>query len=89
MFIEKCILILSSFSVYVSVEWSVFVLRVLSELSLVLLVQESDSTKEDEGTQEKKKMREEEGRSAEGNDDGSSCIHILGLISTSLLPRLV
>ncbi|XP_027143141.1 serine/threonine-protein kinase ULK4 isoform X1 [Larimichthys crocea] len=70
-----------------NVEWSVFVLRVLSELSLVLLVQESDQTEDDEGTEEKKERRDERGRAVEGIDDGSSCSEILALITKSLLPR--
>ncbi|XP_045899646.1 serine/threonine-protein kinase ULK4 [Micropterus dolomieu] len=70
-----------------NVEWSVFVLRVLSELSLVLLVQESDVTEEDDETEEKKKRREEGGRPADGSGDGSSCSQILALITESLLPR--
>ncbi|XP_031134165.1 serine/threonine-protein kinase ULK4 isoform X2 [Sander lucioperca] len=70
-----------------SVEWSVFVLRVLSELSLVLLVQETDGTAEDEETEENKERREEGERTAEGRDDGSSCNQILALVTKSLLPR--
>ncbi|XP_070768283.1 serine/threonine-protein kinase ULK4 [Enoplosus armatus] len=70
-----------------NVEWSVFVLRVLSELSLVLLVQETDGTEEDEDTEEKKERREERRRSAGGSDGGSSCSQILALITKSLLPR--
>ncbi|XP_044062546.1 serine/threonine-protein kinase ULK4 isoform X2 [Siniperca chuatsi] len=70
-----------------NVEWSVFVLRVLSELSLILLVQVSDGTEEDEETKEKKERREEGGRPAEGSDDRSSCSQILALITKSLLPR--
>lgn len=66
-----------------------FVLRVLSELSLVLLVQESDVTEEDDETEEKKKRREEGGSPADGSGDGSSCSQILALITESLLPRLV
>lgn len=66
-----------------------FVLRVLSELSLVLLVQESDGTEEDEETEEKKERREEGTRTAEGGDDGSRCHQIFSLITKSLLPRLV
>ncbi|XP_029308425.1 serine/threonine-protein kinase ULK4 isoform X2 [Cottoperca gobio] len=65
-----------------NVEWSVCVLRVLSELSLVLLVQHSDGTEEDEETEEKKETREEGGR-----DDGSTSNQILALITKSLLPR--
>lgn len=66
-----------------------FVLRVLSELSLVLLVQESDGTEEDEGTEGKKERREEGERAAEGIDDGSSYSQLLPLITKCLLPRLV
>ena len=66
-----------------------FVLRVLSELSLVLLVQESEGTEEDEETEVKKERREEGGRAAEGRDVGSSCDQISALITKSLLPRLV
>ncbi|XP_051262428.1 serine/threonine-protein kinase ULK4 isoform X2 [Dicentrarchus labrax] len=68
-----------------NVECSVFVLRVLSELSLILLVQESDGTEEDEGT-EKKKGRREEGGRADGIDDRNSH-QISALIIKSLLPR--
>lgn len=63
-----------------------FVLRVLSELSLVLLVQESDGTEEDEGTDKKKEKREQGGVAAEEMDEGSQ---ILTLLTKSLLPRLV
>ncbi|KAM9352888.1 serine/threonine-protein kinase ULK4 [Symphorus nematophorus] len=70
-----------------NVEWSVFVLRVLSELSLVLLVHESDGIEEDEGTEEKKGRRDEGGRAPEGIDDGSSCSQVIALITKSLLPR--
>ncbi|XP_062421741.1 serine/threonine-protein kinase ULK4 isoform X1 [Pungitius pungitius] len=65
-----------------NVEWSVFVLRVLSELSLVLLLKESNGTEEDEQTEGKKERRQEGGR-----DAGSSCDQIVHLISESLLPR--
>ncbi|KAG8010251.1 Serine/threonine-protein kinase ULK4, partial [Nibea albiflora] len=70
-------------------EWSVFVLRVLSEFSLVLLVQESDQTEDDEGTEEKKERRDERGRAVEGIDDGSSCSEILAVITKFLLPRMI
>ncbi len=66
-----------------------FVLRVLSELGLVLLVQESECNKGDDGTEKHKMRREKLGRTAEGLDDGSPCSQIIPLISTSLLPRLV
>ncbi|XP_034409026.1 serine/threonine-protein kinase ULK4 [Cyclopterus lumpus] len=70
-----------------NVEWSVFVLRVLSELSLVLLLQESDGT-EDEQTEGKTDGREEGGRAAgRRRDDGSSRNQIVALVTTTLLPR--
>nr|XP_040021817.1 serine/threonine-protein kinase ULK4 [Gasterosteus aculeatus aculeatus]XP_040021818.1 serine/threonine-protein kinase ULK4 [Gasterosteus aculeatus aculeatus] len=70
-----------------NVEWSVFVLRVLSELSLVLLLKESNETEEDEQTEGTKERREEGGRREEGRDAGSSCNQIVSLISKYLLPR--
>lgn len=78
--------LIRSLSLCIPVEWSVFVLRVLSELSIVLLVQESDGTEEDEGTDEKKEKREQAGGAAEEIDEGSQ---ILTLLTKSLLPRLV
>lgn len=73
---------------YVTAEWSVFVLSVLSELSLVLLVQDGDHSDEDEKTKEKKERKEEGGMAAEGRNKNSSS-QILALITKSLLPRLV
>ncbi|KAM6995354.1 serine/threonine-protein kinase ULK4 [Tautogolabrus adspersus] len=70
-----------------NVEWSVFVLRVLSELSLVLLVQESDGGEEDEGTDIKKEGEEKGRRAAEEGENGSSRNQILTLINKSLIPR--
>uniref|UniRef100_A0A671WX50 Unc-51 like kinase 4 n=1 Tax=Sparus aurata TaxID=8175 RepID=A0A671WX50_SPAAU len=82
------ILMLSFFlCVCIPVEWSVFVLRVLSELSLVLLVQESDGTEDNEKTEEKKERSNKGGKAAEGVDDGSSCSQMLTLILKTLLPR--
>lgn len=63
-------------------EWSVFVLRVLSELSLVLLVQDGDDGCEEDRT-------EKRGGATEEREDGSSCSPVLSLISKSLLSRLV
>ncbi|XP_026149297.1 serine/threonine-protein kinase ULK4 isoform X2 [Mastacembelus armatus] len=63
-----------------NVEWSVFVLRVLSELSLVLLVHDGDGTDEDEKT-------EEDGRVIEGRDEGNFSSQISAVITKSLLPR--
>ncbi|XP_056300936.1 serine/threonine-protein kinase ULK4 isoform X8 [Pseudoliparis swirei] len=77
---------LTSLAFSSNVEWCVFVLRVLSELSLVLLLQESDGT-EDEQTEEQTDGREEEGRREGGRGEGSSCNQIAALISKSLLPR--
>uniref|UniRef100_A0A4W6EF48 Unc-51 like kinase 4 n=1 Tax=Lates calcarifer TaxID=8187 RepID=A0A4W6EF48_LATCA len=68
-------------------EWSVFVLRVLSELSLVLLAQDGDGPDEDEKTAEKTERREEGERAAEGRDEGNSSSQISALITKSLLPR--
>ncbi|XP_070691142.1 serine/threonine-protein kinase ULK4 [Pempheris klunzingeri] len=70
-----------------NVEWSVFVLRLLSELSLILLVQGSDGTEEDEGTKEQKGRREEGGGAAEGIEDGSSCSQLIALVTKFLLSR--
>ncbi|XP_054869601.1 serine/threonine-protein kinase ULK4 isoform X2 [Amphiprion ocellaris] len=54
-------------------EWSVFVLRVLSELSLVLLAEDGDDT--------------ENNKETERREDESSCSQILSHITTSLLSR--
>ncbi|KAK5892707.1 hypothetical protein CesoFtcFv8_013061 [Champsocephalus esox] len=70
-----------------NVEWSVFVLRVLSELSLVLLVQGRDETEGEEETEKKQKGTEERGNLAERRDAGSSYDQIVALVTKSLLPR--
>ncbi|AWO96963.1 putative serine/threonine-protein kinase ULK4 [Scophthalmus maximus] len=70
-----------------NVEWSVFVLRVLSELSLALLVQDGDVPDEDVRTEERKERGEEGGRAPEERDEGISSSKILALITESLLPR--
>ncbi|KAM9852569.1 serine/threonine-protein kinase ULK4 [Aulostomus maculatus] len=70
-----------------NVEWSVFVLRVLSELSLVLLVQEGDSKEDKEEPEEEERRGEEGGTTAVGRDEGSSSSQIIALITKSLLPR--
>nr|XP_014266340.2 serine/threonine-protein kinase ULK4 isoform X4 [Maylandia zebra] len=58
-----------------NVEWSVFVLRVLSELSLILLVQDGvDTEVKEERTEENKERNEKEGQAAEERGDGLSCI---------------
>ncbi|XP_039868680.1 serine/threonine-protein kinase ULK4 isoform X1 [Simochromis diagramma] len=58
-----------------NVEWSVFVLRVLSELSLILLVQDGvDTEVKEERTEENKERNEKEGKAAEERGDGLSCI---------------
>ncbi|XP_040900709.1 serine/threonine-protein kinase ULK4 [Toxotes jaculatrix] len=69
-----------------NVEWSVFVLRVLSELGLVLLVQDGDDPDEEQKTEENREKREGT-RAAEGRDEGNSSSQILALITKSLLPR--
>uniref|UniRef100_A0A3P9LDT8 Unc-51 like kinase 4 n=1 Tax=Oryzias latipes TaxID=8090 RepID=A0A3P9LDT8_ORYLA len=69
-------------------EWSVFVLKVLSELSLVLLVQDDDHTKEKkEKTRQKKEMEKTGENTAEGREDGKLSGQILSLLSKSLLSR--
>ncbi|XP_034553782.1 serine/threonine-protein kinase ULK4 [Notolabrus celidotus] len=70
-----------------NVEWSVFVLRVLSEFSLVLLVEETKRAEEDERADRNKEGEEKGGRAAEERDDGSPCNHILALIDKTLLSR--
>ncbi|XP_028281168.1 serine/threonine-protein kinase ULK4 isoform X2 [Parambassis ranga] len=71
-----------------NVEWAVFVLRVLSELSLVLLVQDGGDTEQyKEETDEKKERNEKAERAGEGKEDGTSCSQILSVITKSLLPR--
>lgn len=62
-----------------------FVLRVLSELCLVLLVEESHRS-EDEGKDVETRKREKGGSEAEGTDEGSQ---VFTLLTKSLLPRLV
>lgn len=67
-----------------------FVLKVLSELSLVLLVQDDDHTEEkEERTRQTKEMEETGENTAEGREDGGLCGQILSLLSKSLLSRLV
>ncbi|XP_028984122.1 serine/threonine-protein kinase ULK4 isoform X3 [Betta splendens] len=63
----------------INVEWSVFVLRVLTELSLILLIQDGDAHEDEE------KM--ERGRETEGRNEENSLNSVLALISKSLLPR--
>ncbi|XP_047455886.1 serine/threonine-protein kinase ULK4 [Mugil cephalus] len=65
-----------------NVEWSVFVLRVLSELSVVLLVQDGD-----DGREENKERTEKRGGATQGREDESSCCPVVSLISQSLLSR--
>ncbi|XP_026229150.1 serine/threonine-protein kinase ULK4 isoform X2 [Anabas testudineus] len=62
-----------------NVEWSVFVLRVLTELSLILLVQDGGADEEEK--------RVEGGTAVEGKEEENSFTTILALISKSLLPR--
>ncbi|XP_029360263.1 serine/threonine-protein kinase ULK4 isoform X2 [Echeneis naucrates] len=73
---------LTALAFSINVEWSVFVLRVLSEINLVLLVQDGDGPNVSERTEEKK-----ERRATERRDEGNSYNQILALISKSLLPR--
>ncbi|XP_075868920.1 serine/threonine-protein kinase ULK4 isoform X1 [Nelusetta ayraudi] len=67
-----------------NVEWTVSVLKVLSELSPVLLARGSDATGGD-GQQDKKRMKMgQEGVQAEEMDDGGQ---VFSVIAGSLLPR--
>lgn len=69
-----------------AVEWSAFVLKVLSELSLVLLVEDDEDAEEnEERTTEKRERRETEGRT----EHGKSQSRVFSLFTESLLPRLV
>ncbi|XP_054898282.1 serine/threonine-protein kinase ULK4 isoform X2 [Poeciliopsis prolifica] len=72
-----------------NVEWSVFVLKVLSELSLVMLVQKDDeNADENEDKIEGKRLRgETEGGAAERSGDGRSCSQVLSVFTKSLLSR--
>ena len=71
-------------SVCVTVEWSVFVLKVLSELSPVLLVQDAnDDTEENEEKTNERRQRGE----AEGKDNGETCSQVLSLFTKCLLSR--
>ncbi|XP_023820399.1 serine/threonine-protein kinase ULK4 isoform X2 [Oryzias latipes] len=79
---------LTSLAFSKNAEWSVFVLKVLSELSLVLLVQDDDHTKEkEERTRQKKEMEKTGENAAEGREDGKLSGQILSLLSKSLLLR--
>lgn len=78
--ISYTIIILLVFS-HIIVEWSVFVLRVLTELSLILLVQDGGADEEEK--------RVEGGTAVEGKEEENSFTTILALISKSLLPRFV
>ncbi|XP_075322704.1 serine/threonine-protein kinase ULK4 isoform X2 [Odontesthes bonariensis] len=67
-----------------NVEWSVFVLKVLSELSPVLLVQyDNDDTEENEEKTNETRPRGE----AEGKENGETCSQVLSLFTKCLLPR--
>ncbi|XP_055083515.1 serine/threonine-protein kinase ULK4 isoform X2 [Periophthalmus magnuspinnatus] len=65
-----------------NVEWCVFVLQLLSELSLVLLVQDPDVTEEENTQKDKQKNPVELGCVR-----GESTAQFVALISNSLLPR--
>lgn len=72
--------------VFVPVEWTVSVLKVLSELSPVLLVHESDGTEGDGRGDEKKRKMEQEGGEGGETDDGGQ---VSSVVTGSLLPRSV
>ncbi|XP_029929010.1 serine/threonine-protein kinase ULK4 isoform X2 [Myripristis murdjan] len=70
-----------------NVEWCVCVLRVLSELCVLLLVQEDNEDEEDK-TNKEEEEKKEGGRRTEGRVDGSSSNHhLVALVTESLLPR--
>ncbi|CAJ1062065.1 serine/threonine-protein kinase ULK4 [Xyrichtys novacula] len=71
-----------------NVEWSVFVLRVLSELGLVLLVEEGEGAEEDEEADVNNERGEKQARAAgEQRDNGGACNQMFVLVNQSLLPR--
>ncbi|XP_037836044.1 serine/threonine-protein kinase ULK4 isoform X2 [Kryptolebias marmoratus] len=70
-----------------NVEWSVFVLKVLSELSLVLLAEHDEDIEENEENMEKRESRETEGRTAERTEHGKSHSKVSSLFTESLLSR--
>lgn len=72
--------------VFVPVEWTVSVLKVLSELSPILLVHENDGNGGDgQGDEKKKKMEQEGGEGGEIDDGGQ----VSSVMTGSLLPRSV
>lgn len=71
-------------------EWSVFVLKVLSELGLVLLAEDDEDAEEnEERTTKKGESNKTEGQAAERAQHGKSHSKIISLFTESLLPRLV
>ncbi|KAM3614773.1 uncharacterized protein V6R79_018903 [Siganus canaliculatus] len=70
-----------------NVEWSVFALRVLSELSLVLLTQESDEPEDDDFIKQDTDKSKQGEVAAESKNDCSSHSQISTLVTESLLPR--
>ncbi|XP_061573900.1 serine/threonine-protein kinase ULK4 [Cololabis saira] len=85
--VDDVLLPLTTLAFSTNVEWSVFALKLLAELSLVLLVQEDDHTEDnEEGTREKKEIGETD-QATEGGEDGGSCSQTLFLFTKSLLSR--
>lgn len=74
-----------SLSLSVTAEWSVFVLKVLSELSLVLLVQDDEN---EEKIEEERDTRDT-GGAAETSGEGRSSNQVLSVFTKYLLSRLV
>uniref|UniRef100_A0A3P9PD63 Unc-51 like kinase 4 n=1 Tax=Poecilia reticulata TaxID=8081 RepID=A0A3P9PD63_POERE len=72
-----------------NVEWSVFVLKVLSELSLVMLVQKDDENADEneDKVEGKRDRRETEGGATERSGDGRSSSQVLSVFTKSLLSR--
>lgn len=77
-------------STFAAAEWSVFVLKVLSELGLILLVEDDEDAEEnEERAMEKGESSKTEGQAAERAQHGKSHSKVISLFSESLLPRLV
>ncbi|XP_029958590.1 serine/threonine-protein kinase ULK4 [Salarias fasciatus] len=68
-----------------NVEWTVFALRVLSEISLVLLVQDDGGFQDSE--ERTVEQKDKDGRMSKRREDGSSCSQMISFITESLFPR--
>ncbi|KAM6909704.1 serine/threonine-protein kinase ULK4 [Xenentodon cancila] len=85
--VDDVLLPLTTLTFSRNVEWSVFALKLLAELSPVLLVQDDDHAEDNEkGTQEEKETGETD-QATEGGEDGRSYSRTLFLFNKSLLSR--